>query len=379
MHLVIHIGPAKTATTAFQGWLRANRAGLGANGVFWSATGTVAAGNAVRLMPEMLDLDAPDRETRAVPLLRAWREELDAFDGDAAVLSCEQVSRFLTADARRPAPLRPERIPGRAAALRAFCDRIGAATRTVLLTLRNEADRAASQIVQSLHALAGHIPHRPLPPVELDGFVLPYDRMAAGLENEGFAVRLVPFADPRGDRPLPHRLMEAAGLGDRIPAGAGDADRLNVSFGLVGCHAAMVVKDAMDATFPPGQRRARLNRTWFAPALVDTYWEARPADPPFNGVGPALARTLSAEADAVYARLPGHLDADARARLGRSRWLDAPLSPVEPGALDPDARAQVADLLARLIERARAAPRADAGGPHHKTVAEIARRAEALA
>ena len=350
MHYVIHIGPPKTATTAVQGWFKVNRTNMAEQGIFWTETGTRDWGNAQDLVSAIPDMGNPLGIKRNAGILARYRSEVKGFGGDTVILSSEYFFDRLTGALPRLSSIIHEQVDNKVRALREFCDSVGATRRTIVIVLRNAADRWVSKIGQSLKAIKAPRQKMEQARKNIYDAIEPYDILCDSFEAAGFDICLVLYADPASHVPLMVRIMNATGLGDRIQDNWNMPERLNTSMGIIGCYAALIVNISIHQIHQPKNPQAKTARKMFSKALQEIYYRSKIEDRPFNNVGPELARKITtAEDTIVYANMTGLLNAEERALLKRSKWLTEPISPLVPEELDSWQRTKVQDLLLDLL------------------------------
>ncbi|WP_101065633.1 hypothetical protein [Roseovarius salinarum] len=351
-HFVLHMGPSKTGTSAFQSWLTDMAPALSERGILFETEATGATGNGGRVAEGLAGVPRPGMEIKVEKRLATFRQAITAFEGDAVLQSAERWFGILERSERA---YDPTHTRARARHAVHILRALGAERITAVIVLRNAGDRAVSAAAQRLRTLKPDT-RLAFMPRSVDKFVVPYHRVFADLRAEGMEVAPLLYDPPGTTDPLPLRVMRTAGLGDRLDGLPVEADSVNRSMGVVGCHAGDQITDWI-GQLPRDQGQKVRNSL---KKVLRTAFDASPIadrDVPFNGVGPDRIADLQERQAPFNARLGDELTTAEIERLNRTKWADRPLSPLRLGDLTAEQRNDVADLLRRVAEEIRIAPK----------------------
>jgi hypothetical protein len=330
--LVFHAGAAKTGTSAFQRWLAANRAPLGAAGVLVPVSGVNPAGNAGTLLAALAGVADPVRGPR---LLDRFAAEVAGAPDRLVVLSCEALSgpryaRLLPAVGR--SLRRAGRDPVAVMAVREQLGWINSAWAHMRLQLveRGPFADTARDLLK-----AGRVD---------------WARQEAAFQAAGFGFQAAAFTAAFRAEGVVAGLARVAALARLAPLAAdAPAERANTSGGwrqMIVTEEVRLGLAARGRAIAPAERRPLR-------ALIERAM-AGVADEPFNGFDPALR----AEVEAALA--PGN-DAFAARHFG-ARWVDLfppppdrPVTPVTLAELPPAEADALRGFAARVLAEADAA------------------------
>lgn len=361
MHFVLHIGPDKTGTSAVQKWFLDQSEELAEAGILYSQNGCGEEGAFNAMAAALLGQRSSGDPEDGVRKLALFQQDLAAFKGDVVLLSAEDFSyRLLKQENSISQRFGPKRVATEATKLVRALKQLGATRITVLVTLRNEGDRAVSRVVQTIQDLRlPQITPAELPP-ELEHLIHSHHFCTKALAQLGVDTLAVLYTDPQDARPLAARLLHRLGLAPHLCDAPLADQRINPSMGLSGCLAGMHIKDIIIKNRHRGPRRlkAGLQRGHVCLQIAYRRQGGHVADTPFNGVGGDRVQQVIRAQARINRVFADQISADDMQNLTRSKWADSTLSPMRASDLDAPALARTTALMDGFAQEVRQLPKA---------------------